>query len=402
MIGDLAAGEASSVNWVDVVIVALVIAAVGNGLMSGALTQALSLGGLAVGVFLGADLAPKFTRLATNPNTKTAIALVCVFGTAGLLAAVGRVLGSLAARRLRATPLRSIDAGLGVLTAVVVTLLVAWLVGNMLANDPTRPLATEVQRSAILRFLDRHLPPAPPVVARIQRLLDAGGLPQVFAQLEPHAAPTLALPASPLVQAAFGHAAASTLKIEGIACSQIQEGSGFVVAPGLVVTNAHVLAGVRQPFILVNGVMTAAVPILFDPNLDIAVMRDPSINEPSLQLAATTVPRGTAGAVVGYPGGGPLTARAAVVLTELRAIGRNIYGTATTQRNIYEIEGVVRPGNSGGPLIELDGTVIGVVFARSSLNNDIGYALTSTDVRTQTLRAETLDAPVPTGPCTAG
>ena len=389
-------------NWVDVVIVVLVIAAVGNGLMSGALTQALSLGGLALGVFLGADLAPTFTRTATNPNTKGAIALVCVFGTAGLLAAVGRVLGSWAARRLRATPLRSIDAGLGVLTAVVVTLLVAWLLGNMLANDPTRPLATEVQRSAILRFLDRHLPPAPPVVARIQRLLDAGGLPQVFAQLEPHAAPTLALPASPLVQAAFGHAAASTLKIEGIACSQIQEGSGFVVAPGLVVTNAHVLAGVRQPFILVNGVKTAAVPILFDPNLDIAVMRDPSINEPSLQLAATTVPRGTAGAVVGYPGGGPLTARAAVVLTELRAIGRNIYGTSTTQRNIYEIEGVVRPGNSGGPLIEPDGTVIGVVFARSSLNNDIGYALTSTDVRTQTLRAETLDAPAPTGPCTAG
>ena len=300
------------------------------------------------------------------------------------------------------SPLRSIDAGLGVLTAVVVTLLVAWLVGNMLANDPTRPLATEVQRSAILRFLDRHLPPAPPVVARIQRLLDAGGLPQVFAQLEPNAAPTLALPASPLVQAAFGHAAASTLKIEGIACGEIQEGSGFVVAPGLVVTNAHVLAGVRRPFIVVNGVKTAAVPILFDPNLDIAVMRDPSVNEPSLQLAATTVPRGTAGAVVGYPGGGPLTARAAVVLAELRATGRNIYGTATTQRNIYEIEGVVRPGNSGGPLIEPDGTVIGVVFARSSLNGDIGYALTSTDVRTQTLRAETLDTPAPTGPCTAG
>jgi S1-C subfamily serine protease len=390
------------VNWVDVVILVLVIAAIGNGLLSGALTQALSLGGLALGLFLGADLAPTFTRMATDPNTKAAVALLCVFGTAGLLAAVGRVVGSFAARRLRATPLRSIDAALGVVTAVAVTLLVAWLVGNMLANDPTRPLATEIQRSAILRFLDRHLPPAPPVVARIQRLIDAGGLPQVFAQLEPHSARTLALPASPSVQAAFAHAAASTLKIEGVACSRIQEGSGFVVAPGLVVTNAHVLAGMRQPFVLVNGVRTSAVPVLFDPNLDIAVMRDPSINEPSLLLAPTTFPRGTTGAVVGYPGGGPITADAAVVLTELRAIGRNIYGTATTQRNIYEIESIVRPGNSGGPLIEPDGTVIGVVFARSSLNNDIGYALTSPDVRTQTLRAESLDTPTPTGPCTAG
>jgi S1-C subfamily serine protease len=390
------------VNWVDVVIIVLLIAAIGNGLLSGALTQAFSLGGLALGVFLGADLAPTFTRIATDPNTKAAAALLCVFGTAGLFAGVGRVVGSFAARRLRATPLRSIDAGLGVVTAVVVTLLVAWLVGSMLANDPTRPLATEIQRSAILRFLDRHLPPAPPVVARIQRLIDAGGLPQVFAQLEPHSAPTLALPASPLVQAAFAHAAASTLKIEGVACSRIQEGSGFVVAPGLVVTNAHVLAGMRQPFILVNGVRTSAVPVLFDPNLDIAVMRDPSLNEPSLPLAPTTFPRGTTAAVVGYPGGGPITAHAAVVLTELRAIGRNIYGTATTQRNIYEIESIVRPGNSGGPLIEPDGTVIGVVFARSSLNNDIGYALTSPAVRTQTLRAESLDTPTPTGPCTAG
>ena len=389
-------------NWVDVVIIVLLIAAIGNGLLSGALTQAFSLGGLALGVFLGADLAPTFTRIATDPNTKAAAALLCVFGTAGLLAGVGRVVGSFAARRLRATPLRSIDAGLGVVTAVVVTLLVAWLAGSMLANDPTRPLATEIQRSAILRFLDRHLPPAPPVVARIQRLIDAGGLPQVFAQLEPHSAPTLALPASPLVQAAFAHAAASTLKIEGVACSRIQEGSGFVVAPGLVVTNAHVLAGMRQPFILVNGVRTSAVPVLFDPNLDIAVMRDPSLNEPSLPLAPTTFPRGTTAAVVGYPGGGPITAHAAVVLTELRAIGRNIYGTATTQRNIYEIESIVRPGNSGGPLIEPDGTVIGVVFARSSLNNDIGYALTSPAVRTQTLRAESLDTPTPTGPCTAG
>ncbi|MCU1468695.1 MAG: Colicin production protein, partial [Actinomycetia bacterium] len=210
------------------------------------------------------------------------------------------------------------------------------------------------------------------------------------------------LPASPSVRAAFEHAAASTLKIEGAACGRIQEGSGFVIAPGIVVTNAHVVAGVRQPFILANGVDTPAIPILFDPNLDIAVMRDASINAPPLHLASTTVPRGTGAAVLGYPGGGPLTVHAAIVLTEIEAVGRNIYGTSTTKRDVYELEGVVRPGNSGGPFVEPDGTVIGVVFARSSLNNDIGYALTSPDVRKRTLQAETLDTPVATGPCTAG
>jgi S1-C subfamily serine protease len=394
--------KSASVNWVDVVILAFVVAAIGHGVATGAITQALSLGGFALGVVLGADLAPKLTGLATAPTIKAETALFCVFGLAALLAAVGHVVGSSGARHLRATPGRSVDASLGVVIAVVVTLAIAWLVGSMLADNPVRSVAVQVQRSAILRFLDRVLPPAPPVIARIQRLLDAGGLPEVFARLEPYAAPPLALPRSAVVQAAFAHSAASTIKIEGAACNGIQEGSGFVVAPGVVVTNAHVIAGVRHPFIVDNDTPTAATPVLFDPNLDIAVLRDPSVNGPSLPLAATNVPRGTPAAVVGYPGGGPIDAQPAVVLTELDAVGRNIYGTATTRRDVYEIEGIVRPGNSGGPLIEADGTVVGVVFARSTLNGDIGYALTSAAVRAATLRGETLDVPTPTGPCTAG
>ena len=389
-------------NWVDVVILVCVVAAIGHGVATGAITQALSLGGFGLGVVLGADLAPRLTRLATDPTIKAETALLCVFGFAALLAAVGHVIGSFVARHLRATPGRSVDASLGVVIAVVVTLAIAWLVGSMLANNPVRSVAVQVQQSAILRFLDRVLPPAPPVVARIQRLLDAGGLPEVFARLEPHAAPPLALPRSEVVQAAFARAAASAMKIEGAACSRLQEGSGFVVAPGVVVTNAHVIAGVSHPFVVVGNTPTAATPVLFDPDLDLAVLRDPSVKGPSLQLAATTIPRGTQAAVVGYPGGGPIDAQPAVVLTELDAVGRNIYGTTTTERNVYEIEGIVRPGNSGGPLIEADGTVIGVVFARSTLNGDIGYALTSTDVRAETLHGETLDVPVTTGPCTAG
>jgi S1-C subfamily serine protease len=389
-------------SLVDVMIALLVFGALVDGALSGAIVLILSLAGLGLGLFVGAELAPVLSRSTTDQTMKAVITLLCVFGLGAVLAGIGRVVGSYAAGRVHTTPFGVVDTAVGAVAAVAGTLLAAWLVGNMMATIPARPVASAVQRSAILRFLDRWLPPAPPVIARIERLIDAGGLPQVFAQLEPHASPRLPLPASPVVQAAFLHAGASTVKIEGAACGGVQEGSGFVVAPGVVVTNAHVVAGMGQPYIVSNGTRSNATPVLFDPNVDIAVLRDPGVVAPPLRLAPADVPRGTEGAVVGYPGGGPLQARAAVVLAEIQALGRNIYGDATTQRSVYELEGTVRPGNSGGPLVKADGTVIGVVFARSALNNDIGYALTTPQVRSDINEGETRQAPTGTGPCTAG
>lgn len=389
-------------SLVDVVIALLVIGALVDGALSGAVVLVLSLAGLGLGLFAGAELAPVLTGATTDATMKAAITLLCVFGLGAVVGAVGRVIGSYAAARVHATPFGPVDSAIGAIAAVAGTLFTAWVVANMLATVPARPLASAVQRSAIVRFLDEWLPPAPPVIARIERLIDAGGLPQVFAQLEPQAAPRLPLPASPLVRAALLHAGASTVKIEGAACGGIQEGSGFVVAPGVVVTNAHVVAGVGQPFIVTNGVRSSATPVLFDPDVDIAVLRDPAVVATRLPLAPADAPRGTDGAVIGYPGGGPLTARPAVILAEIQALGRNIYGDATTTRHVYELEGIVRPGNSGGPFVRADGTVVGVVFARSAMNNDIGYALTSGQVRSDITLGEARQAPTGTGPCTAG
>jgi S1-C subfamily serine protease len=272
----------------------------------------------------------------------------------------------------------------------------------MLATAPVRDLAAEAQQSAILRTLNRHLPPAPSVFSRLQRLIDAGGLPQVFAELEPRSAPRLPLPDDPEVRAAVVRAGPSTVKIIGNACGVTQEGSGFVAGPGLVVTNAHVVAGVRHPVVIDSHGTHDASPILFDPALDIAVLRAGPLGEPALDLLGTGVPRGTTGVVLGYPGGGLFDAEPAAVLTRLNAIGRDIYGRRLTTRAVYEVESRIRPGNSGGPLVRPDGTVVGVVFARSSLNDDIGYALTSDEVRPKIAAAETRSGPVSTGPCTAG
>jgi S1-C subfamily serine protease len=258
-----------------------------------------------------------------------------------------------------------------------------------------------VQHSAILRALDDHLPNQPRVLARVGRLFNPFGFPDVFAQFEPNAAPSLPLPADPVVRAAVAAAAPSTLKIEGFACGDIQEGSGFVVAPGMVATNAHVVAGVRAPAVLDRAGSHRSTPVFFDPKEDIAVLRVSGLTEPALRLLPSTVGRGTEGVALGYPGGGPLHASPAVVLSEVSALGRDIYGRSLTVRDVYQLRADIRPGNSGGPLVRPDGTVAGVVFARSSLNPDLGFALTSASVRARVASAEASTHAVTTGPCAA-
>jgi S1-C subfamily serine protease len=231
-------------------------------------------------------------------------------------------------------------------------------------------------------------------------VLDPSGFPNVFAQFEPPAASPLPLPSDPAIRAAAARAAPSTVKILGTACGQILEGSGFVVAPGVVVTNAHVVAGEQGQAVEDRSGTHRAFAVAFDPKIDVAVLRSPGLSAPTLPMSTATVPRGTEGAVLGYPGGGPLDTGPAVVLREENAVGRDIYGTGLTARDIYELRADVRPGNSGGPLVNTRAVVIGVVFARSARTPDIGYALTSAQVASRVRNAGS--APVSTGPCAAG
>jgi S1-C subfamily serine protease len=168
----------------------------------------------------------------------------------------------------------------------------------------------------------------------------------------------------------------------------------------MVATNAHVVAGVRAPSVLDRAGLHRSTPVFFDPKEDIALLRVSGLTEPALRLLPSTVGRGTEGVALGYPGGGPLHASPAVVLSEVSALGRDIYGRSLTVRDVYQLRADVRPGNSGGPLVRPDGTVAGVVFARSSLNPDLGFALTSASVRARITSAEASTQQVGTGPCT--
>jgi S1-C subfamily serine protease len=273
---------------------------------------------------------------------------------------------------------------------------------STLINTPLLGLNNAIDSSRIIRSLDGVLPAPPSVFSRVQNFLSAEGFPDVFAQLAPASAGPVSLPGAPQLQEAVQHAGASTVKVIGDGCGQIQEGSGFVVGPGLVVTNAHVVAGIAHPEVEAGNSLLPTTVVSFDPRFDLAVMRVSGVNEPALTLDPDKSSRGLQAAVLGYPGGGPFDVVPAGIMAEFQAQGRDIYGQGLTVRDVYEIQATVRPGNSGGPLVEPDGQVVGVVFSRSTTNNDIGYALASPGVLLRVNEAEDQHRAVSTGPCTFG
>lgn len=389
-------------NLVDVVVLVVVALAAVQGLRLGAIVQVLSFGGFWIGLYLGALLASVTVQWGHTQPTRTAFALVTLLGVATLCGVVGRIVGNLAFTRVHRGTLGAVDSALGVVVAVVASLLVAWLLANTLVNSSSLALNSSIDRSRIVRSLDSVLPAPPSVFSRVQSFLSAQGFPPVFAQLAPASAGPVPLLGGAQLNEAVFHAGRSTVEIIGQGCGQIQEGSGFVVGPDTVVTNAHVVAGIAHPMVQSGTDLLATSVISFDPRYDLAVLRVSGLNEPSLPLDPQQVARGVQAAVLGYPEGGPFRALPAGVMAEFEAEGRDIYGQGLTVRNVYEIQATVRPGNSGGPLVQPDGQVIGVVFSRSTTNGDIGYALTSPGVLSRVQQAESMGRVVGTGACVPG
>jgi S1-C subfamily serine protease len=385
----------------DVLIVVAVAAAVWRGISLGAVVPLLTYGGVGAGLVTGAAVAPQATGLVTDPTAKAAVTIVCLATGPLVLGGLGRYVGAHLSSGLRRTRLRPLDATAGAVVAGVATLLAAWLIGNLLATAPLRPLAAAAQRSVVVRALDRLMPPAPAVFARIDRLIAAGGLPQVFAHIEPEPATAQPLPPEATVRAALSRAGGSVVRITGTACSVLQQGSGFVAAPSLVITNAHVVAGVSEPVVIDGAGRHRATTLVFDPNTDVAVLRTSGLVGRPLPLHPTVVGPGAAGAVLGYPGGDRLDVEAAVVLARFQAVGRDIYSRRLVSRQVYQLRGLIRPGNSGGPFVDPDGRVVGVVFSRSAFRESIGFALTVPEVAGHLRQAELASQPATTGPCMA-
>ncbi|MCU1493939.1 MAG: Colicin production protein [Acidimicrobiaceae bacterium] len=388
----------------DVVILVIVAGAAAHGLRVGAAAQLVSFAGFLLGLALGVVLVLLIEPHVTGQLPKTFVALVLLMAPAIALGGVGRQLGIGAWRALRRVRFGPVDAGLGAVIAVAAALVVCWLFASILVNSAFQGISRQIEGSKIIQGVERAMPPVPDAFATVERYLSAGGFPQVLVNVLPESVGPVRIPTTPEVRSAVAAAGPSTVKVVAIGCGQEQEGSGFVVQAigqsDLVVTNAHVVAGtttitVEAP----DGTSAAAVPVLFDPRFDLAILETRPLGEPTLAIDPAYVERGTSAVVLGYPGGGSFNYRPAGVLARFEAQGRDIYDNALTVRTVYELQAIVRPGNSGGPLVSPSGEVVGVVFSRSASNPDVGYALASPGVLSRVQLAEQHPTNPGTGAC---
>lgn len=388
-------------NLFDAGAVILLVVAVILGFRSGALPQVGGLiGALAGGGFAILALPYADDILQTLEPTARAFSVLL-----GLLLAIGlgEGLGSAAGRALGQSlgtgVLGAVDRVAGGVAGAVQALLIVWLAGGLLAGGPMPRLAAQAQTSVAVRSLTAVLPPPTEIAVGLGRLLDASGLPEVFIGLEPVPAPPVDRPANPEVRRIAAAAERSTAKVQAGSCGAIATGSGFVVDAEYVVTNAHVVAGGRGVRVTVDGDVWDAVPVLFDPGLDIAVLWVDGLDAPALTFADEDPRRGATGAALGFPGGGALTVTPSAVTGRYEAQGRDIYGHERVVRPILELRAAVERGSSGGPLVLADGSVGGVIFAESRSDEDVGYALAAGRVAEAVAAGIGETAEVATGDC---
>lgn len=393
-------------NWVDVVVVLVAVLVAVLGARQGLVVALPAVLGLFGGAVLGVQLAPLVVDQLDDVAARAAVS----GGILVLLAALGEALGALLGRkvkeRIRNRHLSGVDNGLGAILQAAMVFIVAWLFVLPITSLPGMPgLASALNGSTVLGTVNSLMPEsARRLPSELRNALNVPELPAVsnpFTQtpINDIGPPNTALQGSAVVQQVQD----SVLKIRGRApsCSRSLEGSGFVISPERVMTNAHVVAGTDEVAVETPVGTLAARVVLYNPQIDVAVLAVPGLGSEPLPFARGVEQPGEDEIVLGYPLDGPYTASAAKVRQRIDLNGPNIYSSRTVTRDVYTVRGTVRSGNSGGPMIDPAGRVTGVVFGAAVDDEDTGFVLTNPQVSRAVARAPGLSAQVGTGPCAA-
>jgi S1-C subfamily serine protease len=392
-------------DLLDLILIALAAAFAVAGYRQGFIVGILSFAGFLGGAAVGASFAPRLARSLVQGSAQQAlVAIVAVFVAAMIGQLLASAIGAAVRSRVHWRPATLIDSVAGAAVSVISVLLIAWLIGSAVVNAPFAMVTNQVQRSAVLHAVDGVMPPAARTMfSDFRSLLASGPYVQVFGALGAEPALTVA-PPNPAVLGSAGlvRSRNSIVKVMGIAptCQRRIEGSGFVISPQHVLTNAHVVAGVTevQTVTTSQGDRFRATVVLFDPERDLAVLDVPGLTARTLNFAGPAN-LGDEAIVAGYPRDHPFTAVPARVGDDQLAQAPDIYQSKEVTRQIYSIRADVEPGNSGGPLLAPDGRVDGVVFAAAVGVKDTGYALTASEVESDARAAASATNAVSTQAC---
>ncbi|MBJ8340133.1 MarP family serine protease [Antrihabitans sp. YC3-6] len=393
----------TSSNWLDIGVLLIALLAATSGWRQGAVASALAFLGVVLGAVAGILIAPHVLVHVDEGRARVLVGVLLIVTLVIVGEVAGMVLGRAARSGMHSPAARAIDSSVGAVLQAVAVLVAGWLLAVPLTASSQPAVAAAVRGSTVLSKVDevapewmRRLP------SEFSALLDTSGLPDVIGpfgrtpitSVEPPDPSVLESPIARTLQD-------SVLRIRGTApsCQRALEGSGFVVAPERVMTNAHVLAGTTEVAVDTADGPLAAQVVLFDPSVDIAILAVPGLTAPVLSWAPEPARTGADAIVLGYPGGGPYTASAARVRETLDLTGPNIYRSDTVEREVYTVRGSIRQGNSGGPLVDSQGRILGVVFGAAVDNSDTGFVLTENEVSKQLEMAPSVTAIVETGAC---
>jgi len=388
-------------NLLDWLLVVLVLAYALSGYWQGFVTGAFATAGLLLGGLFGVWLAPIALGDATPSLLVSLGALFIVILSASLGQALLQYIGAQIRDRITWQPIRALDAVGGAALSAAAVLLVAWALGVAVSGTRIGAITPLVRSSTVLSEVDQVLPAsAGGVLQAFNNVVGTSFFPRY---LEPFA-PERIVEVGPgprrlLKDPDVVNAADSVLKVRGSnSCGRGVEGSGFLYAPGHLMTNAHVVAGVQHPEVLLGDSSVPAEVVYYNPDIDVAVLKFDSGDTPTLHFDQGAGPRDGV-AILGYPQDGPYDVEAGRIRSEQRLRSPNIYGDGTVIRQVFSLRGLVRPGNSGGPIVSSAGDVVGVVFAASVTDQQTGYALTAGQVSRSAALGLDGDAEVSTGDC---